>query len=92
MDFEWDSAKAEANERKHGVSFLEASSVFGDPLELTIYDPDHSTDEHRFLSIGQTSSGRIVVVSYVEREENRIRIISARAATAAERKRYESEN
>ena len=63
MHFEWDSAKAGANERKHGIGFLEASSVFGDPAELTVYDPDHSADEDRFLSIGRTSAGRIVVVA-----------------------------
>lgn len=91
MEFEWDLAKSEANERKHGVSFVEASTVFGDPLELTIYDPDHSEGEYRFLSIGRSSSGRLIVVSYTEREQNRIRIINARAATAAERTRYESE-
>ena len=91
MEFEWDVVKGEVNERKHGVSFVEASAVFGDPLELTIYDPDHSEGEHRFLSIGRSSNGRLVVVSYTEREQNRIRIISARAATAAETTRYESE-
>ena len=91
MDFEWDSSKAEANERKHGISFAEASTVFGDPMELTIYDPDHSEGEYRFLSIGRSLSGRLIVVSYTERERNRIRIISARTATAAETKRYETE-
>ena len=90
MDFEWDVAKAEANVKKHGIGFREATTVFGDPLGLTIYDPDHSEGEHRFLSIGRTSGGRVVVVSFTEREQNRIRIISARAATAAEMSRYES--
>ena len=52
MDFEWDPEKGQSNQRKHGVSFLEASTVFGDPMELTIYNPDHSEGEHRFLSIG----------------------------------------
>ena len=92
MDFEWDPDKEQSNQRKHGISFLEASTVFGDPMELTIYNPDHSEGEYRFLSMGRASSGRLLVVSYTEREENRIRIISARLATAAERKRYESEN
>ena len=91
MDFEWDVVKAEANERRHGIGFREASSVFGDPLELMIYDPDHSEGERRFLSIGRTASGRLVVVSYTEREQNRVRIINARAASAAEINRYESE-
>ena len=92
MDFEWDPDKEQSNQGKHDVTFLEASTVFGDPMELTIYDPDHSEGEHRFLSVGRSSSGRLLVVSYTEREENRIRIISARLATAAEMKRYESEN
>ena len=92
MDFEWDPEKEQSNRKKHDVSFLEASTVFGDPMELTIYDPDHSEGEHRFLSVGRSSSGRLLVVSYTEREENRIRIINARLATATEMKRYESEN
>ena len=91
MDSEWDPKKDQSNRRKHDVTFLEASAVFGDPMELTIYDPDHSEDEHRFLSIGRSSSGRLLVVSYTEREENRIPIINARVATATEMKRYESE-
>ncbi len=92
MDFEWDLDKEQSNQRKHGISFLEASTVFGDPMELTIYNPDHSEGEYRFLSMGRASSGRLLVVSYTEREENRIRIINARLATLAEKKRYESEN
>ncbi len=91
MEFEWDASKAEANERKHGASFAEASTVFGDPMELSIYDPDHSESEHRFLSVGRSLNGRLIVVSYTEREQNWIRIISTRKATAAETKRYESE-
>jgi uncharacterized DUF497 family protein len=91
MDFEWDPEKGQSNRRKHGVSFLEASTVFGDPMELTIYSPDYSKGEYRFLSIGQSSHGRLLVVSYTEREENRIRIINARRATAAEVKQYETE-
>ena len=90
MDFEWDLQKASSNERKHGISFTEASTVFGDPLELTISDPAHSQGEYRFLSLGRSESGKLLVVSYTEREQNRIRIISARAATSAEISRYES--
>ena len=90
MEFEWDSAKANSNERKHKISFAEASTVFSDPLELTIYDPDHSEGEPRFLSLGRSENGHLIVVSYTEREQNRIRIISARAAMAAEVSRYES--
>ena len=91
MDFESDPEKEQSNQRKHGVSFLEASTVFGDSMELTIYDPDHSKSEYRFLSMGLSSSGRLLVVSNTEREENRVRIINARPATATELKRYESE-
>ena len=90
MDFEWDPAKAESNERKHGVSFAEATTIFGDPHELMITDPDHSEGEYRYLSLGRSVEGRVLVVSYTELEQNRIRLISARPATAAETFRYES--
>jgi uncharacterized DUF497 family protein len=90
MDFEWDPGKAESNERRHGVSFAEALTIFGDPLELMISDPHHSEGEYRFLSLGRSVEGRLLVVSYTEREQNRIRIISARPATPAETSRYES--
>ena len=90
MDFEWDPAKAESNERKHGVSFAEATTIFGDALELTISDPEHSEGEYRYLSLGRSVEGRLLVVSYTEREQNRLRIISARPATPAETSRYES--
>lgn len=89
MEFEWDSEKAAANLRKHGVSFSEAVTVFGDPLEVTIADPDHSESEFRFLSIGRSESGRLLVVAYTERD-NRIRLISARPATPRENRSYES--
>ena len=89
MEFEWDESKALRNERKHGISFMEAITVFGDPMELTIADPDHSTGEFRFLSIGQSNLGNLLVVSYTEREENYIRIISARRANKHEQKHYE---
>jgi uncharacterized DUF497 family protein len=90
MDFEWDPEKATSNQRKHGVTFAEASTIFGDPLEVTISDPNHAEGEYRFLSLGLSQAGRLLVVSYTEREQNRIRIISARPATAAEVSRYES--
>jgi len=90
MDFEWDPGKAESNERKHGVSFAEALTIFGDPLELMISDPHHSEGEYRFLSLGRSADRRLLVVSYTEREQNRLRIISARPATPAETSRYES--
>ena len=90
MEFEWDTAKAQSNTEKHGVSFAEAMTVFGDPLEVTIPDPDHSEAEARFLSLGYSQQGRLLVVSYTERGE-RIRLISAREAVPLERKRYEWE-
>ena len=74
---------------KHGVSFPEAMSVFGDPLEVTIADPVHSSEEARFLSIGLSGVGRLLVMAYTERE-GRIRIISAREAAPSERRHYES--
>ena len=89
MEFEWDSGKAAANSKKHGVEFSEALTVFGDPLELTIVDPDHSADEWRFLSIGTSAAGRLLVVGYTERQ-GRIRIINAREASSKERRSYES--
>ena len=89
MQFEWDPRKAATNAKNHGVEFAEAQTVFGDPREATIPDPDHSVGEHRFLSIGRSVAGRVLVVSYTERQ-GRIRIISARPATARERRIYES--
>ncbi len=88
LEFEWDEAKAEANLRKHGVSFEEALTVFGDPYSLTIHDAAHSEAEDRFVDVGRSTSGRILVVIYTERHP-RTRIISARRATAAERRQYE---
>lgn len=90
MQFEWDPEKAQANAAKHGITFAEASTIFGDPLELTIDDPDHSGDEARFLSLGMSSAGQLLVVSFTERD-HRIRLISARLATPRERRHYESE-
>lgn len=89
MEFEWNPDKEQSNVEKHGVDFSEAATVFGDPLELTIADPDHSVGEFRFLSMGRSSLNRILVVSYTERE-NRIRILSARVAAPKERRDYES--
>ncbi len=91
MEFEWDEAKAAANERKHGVSFLEAQTVFGDPLALTGYDPDHSDDEDRFITMGTSIDGQLLIVSHTDRG-NKIRIISARLAGRSERKDYEDGN
>ena len=89
MHFEWDRAKAERNRRKHGVSFDETVTVFHDPLSATFDDPDHSTGERRLITVGYSSLGRLLVVSHVETSET-IRIISARLASAAERKRHET--
>lgn len=88
MKFEWHWAKAAANLRKHGVSFDEAATVFGDALSYVFPDQDHSDDETRFLIIGMSGAGRILVVSHTDREE-RTRIISAREATRKERQFYE---
>jgi hypothetical protein len=87
--FEWDPQKAESNIEKHGVSFEEASTVFRDPLSLTIDDPLHSTGEVRMIQIGISHKNRLLVVVHTERENN-IRIISARKATKKERNNYES--
>lgn len=89
MQFEWDREKASSNLKKHRVSFDEAATIFYDPLSATFADPDHSTRERRFLTIGCSSKGRLLVVSHTERG-NVLRIISARLASAKERKRHES--
>jgi hypothetical protein len=89
VKFEWDADKAASNAIKHGVDFSEAMSVFGDPLEVTIMDPVHSHSELRFVSVGLSERGRLLVVAYTERR-GRIRIVSARPATSKERRHYES--
>lgn len=86
--FEWDATKAEQNLKKHGVTFEEASTVFGDPFSIAIPDPLHSKDEARFVTTGSSHRRRQLVVVYTDRNE-RIRIISARAATPHERRKYE---
>jgi uncharacterized protein len=85
---EWDLEKAAANLRKHGVSFEEAATVLGDPLSITLPDPDHSQQEQRYLLLGRSSSGRLLIVSHSE-EAQRVRMISARAMTPKERRSYE---
>ena len=89
MQFTWDPAKAEQNLLTHGVSFQEATTVFGDPLAGTIPDPDHSVGEERLVTIGQSSAGQLLVVCHVEQGDT-IRIISARRATSHEREDYEA--
>jgi len=88
MQFEWDPAKDRRNQAEHGVSFAEAQTIFGDPLQWTVKDPDHSIGEFRFLTTGLSSQQRVIIVAHTERGD-RIRIISAREVTAAERHVYE---
>ena len=88
MEFEWDPKKGEANERKHGVSFQEAATIFGDPLAITFTDPDHSVNEERYLTFGLSRFDRLLVISHADRG-HRARIISARPMTREERRIYE---
>ncbi len=88
MGFEWDEAKAAGNWRKHGISFLEGATVFGDPLAITFDDPDHSLAEDRFLTIGYSRGGRLLIVAHTDRE-GKTRILSVRRATPSERRLYE---
>jgi hypothetical protein len=91
MNFEWDENKAKRNYRQRGVRFEEAISIFSDPLAITIYDPAHSTTEERFVDIGYSNQGRVLVVVYTERKGN-IRLISVREATKIEKRDYEQGN
>ena len=88
LNFEWNEEKAKANMKKHGVTFDEATTVFIDPFSMTKYDPDHSVDEQRYIDIGISDEGRVLVVSYTECGAN-IRFISCRKATPSERRFYE---
>jgi len=81
VEFEWDLDKAARNSAKHGISFSEAATVFGDPLATTYYDPDHSEDEDRYLTFGYSSDGRLLIVSHTDRGE-KIRIIQRATANA----------
>jgi len=85
FNFEWDEEKANANLRNHRISFDEATTLFTDPFSITIPDPDHSVDEERYLDVGSSDKGRVLVVVYTERSSN-IRIISCRKATPIERR------
>lgn len=91
IEFEWDPAKAVTNLTRHGVSFREASTVFQDPLSVTVPDPRHSQSEERFAILGISDRGRLVAVFHTERD-HRVRIISARPATRLERGAYEEES
>ncbi|HEX9455896.1 MAG TPA: BrnT family toxin [Candidatus Binatia bacterium] len=90
MEFEWDARKAALNRRKHRVSFYEAATVFGDVLGITVRDPEHSSSEARYITVGVSDRRRLLMVSHTERGD-RIRIISARELTRAERELYEEE-
>jgi uncharacterized DUF497 family protein len=89
--FEWDLKKAKANFAKHRVTFDEGATIFNDPFVITITDPAHSETEQRYLSMGLSFKGRLLVVVHVERD-NRTRLISCRKATSHERKTYENIN
>ena len=88
MEFEWDQTKAATNVSKHAVSFDEAKTVFDDPLYVDFYNPDHSLNEHRYITIGESEQRRLLMVSYTEIGDT-IRIVSSREVTPSERKQYE---
>ncbi len=88
--FEWDEEKARPNELKHGVTFEEAKTIFNDPFAVTVPDPDHSEEPQRWLDIGLSAEGRLLVVWYTERGES-IRIIGSRRATKKEEREYTHE-
>jgi hypothetical protein len=90
MHFEWDGSQAASNLKQHRVSFDEAVTVFYDPLSATFADPDHSQEETRLITVGYSAQGRLLVVSHVDRG-GATRLISARRASAHERKRHEDE-
>jgi uncharacterized DUF497 family protein len=95
LNFEWDPVKARANQKKHGVSFEQGTEVFRDPLAVSIFDEDHSTDEDRWITLGATGQGTVLVVVHTFREvgrqgETTVRIISVREATRRELKDYEA--
>ena len=89
MIYEWNPKKAKENLKRHKVSFDEATSVFTDPFALTFNDPDHSQEERRYITVGTSSKQRIVFLAHVDRGEDHVRIISARAATATESHAYQ---
>ena len=97
IEFDWDDTKAAANLRKHGIDFFEAMTLFSDPLTITDFDDAHSDDEDRFVSVGQSRTGRLLLVVHTfaevanksETPYNFVRIISAREPTTHERRKYE---
>ncbi|AFY60201.1 BrnT family toxin [Synechococcus sp. PCC 6312] len=88
IEFEWSPEKAQSNLQKHGVSFQEAATVFNDPLSVTFPDPDHSIGESRYVIIGLSRFGQVLIVSHTDRA-NKVRIISARIASRQEKRFYE---
>jgi len=88
LQFEWDSKKAQSNKKKHGITFQEACTIFGDTLSITIHDPAHSIREDRFITIGRSINNKLIIVVHTDRDDI-IRIISARKATRIERTQYE---
>ncbi len=91
MRFDWDDDKAASNLKKHGVSFAEAETVFGDSLAAIFLDEDHSFDEKREIILGYSDRDKLLVVSFTERTDDLIRIISARPADPQERRKHENE-
>jgi uncharacterized DUF497 family protein len=89
VEFEWDDDKAKTNLKKHKISFDEASTVFADPFAKIFYDEGHSDEENREILVGHSVANRLLLVSFTERGQDLIRIISARIATKNERKAYE---
>ncbi len=92
MNFEWDPRKAESNLKDHGVSFEEGASIFEDPLQIHFPDHAHSIGEQRYLCLGMSERGRLVMAVYTEPGPETVRIISAREATRRERKSYETQS
>ena len=90
IEFEWDLNKAKTNLQKHHVAFGEAATIFSNRLSITIYDPDYSDQEDRYITIGVSTSGRFLMVAHMDRDD-RTRIISSRELTRKERKEYEKE-
>ncbi|MBN2314350.1 MAG: BrnT family toxin [Sedimentisphaerales bacterium] len=90
IEFEWDPKKARANLQKHRINFAEAATVLSDPLGITVFDPDHSQEEDRYITVGISERGRALMVAHTDRD-CRIRIISARVLSRTEREQYEKE-
>jgi len=88
--FEWDEEKNESNFRKHAVWFEEAKTIWADPTSLEFFDPEHSVDEDRFIRVGRSTTDKVLLVVFCEKDGGEVvRIISARKATSKERRQYE---